>query len=243
MSENESNDNTSENDQEDYGYSSGVVSVPSPSRLSHSIHHDSGSLHSQTCDSVALNPGSGTDSDAAHHFSVLASEVSPIDFSIGLLGPDLFSGTFIAPFSLGQAVSRDVSPSPQPDFPVSQRSRVDLLSAYVRDTATWSETTDSAMNFSVDRVHMMIKSKPYAAAAMALASRQRDTLRRQHNPMTLELYQYAIGLLIRHDPEEADALILATCTVLCVYEMMASSVTEWRRHLKVCEQSHLIQSC
>ncbi|EXA31513.1 hypothetical protein FOVG_17214 [Fusarium oxysporum f. sp. pisi HDV247] len=52
--------------------------------------------------------------------------------------------------------------------------------------------------------------------------------------ITLELYQYTIRLLLGHDPAEADSSILATCTILCVYEMMASSVSEWRRHLKGC---------
>jgi len=51
--------------------------------------------------------------------------------------------------------------------------------------------------------------------------------------ITLELYQYTIRLLLGHDPAEADSSILATCTILCVYELMASSVSEWRRHLKV----------
>jgi hypothetical protein len=81
----------------------------------------------------------------------------------------------------------------------------------------------------------MIKSESYAAAAMALASRQRDSLQRQNNSLTLELYQYAIRLLLRHDPVEADLHILATCTVLCVYEMMVADVKEWRRHLGVSE--------
>lgn len=78
-----------------------------------------------------------------------------------------------------------------------------------------------------------MKSEPYVAAAMALASRQRDAIRREHSPLTLELYQHAITWLLRHNPVEADTTILATCTVLCVYEMMVADVSEWRRHLQV----------
>jgi hypothetical protein len=68
---------------------------------------------------------------------------------------------------------------------------------------------------------------------MALASRQLDHVRHQPRQVTLELYQYTIQLLLRQDPGKQDASVLAACTLLCVYEMMASGVHEWRRHLKV----------
>ncbi|KAF4443600.1 alkaline phosphatase family [Fusarium acutatum] len=139
-----------------------------------------------------------------------------------------------APFSLGQAISRGVSPQPEPRFPVSQSIKVHLMSAYIRETATWCETTDSEMHFSAKSIHQMMDSKPFVAAAMSLASRQLDVIQGRTRHITLELYQYAIRLLLGHDPAEADSCILATCTILCVYEMMASSVSEWRRHLKGC---------
>jgi hypothetical protein len=68
---------------------------------------------------------------------------------------------------------------------------------------------------------------------MALASRQMDHVRRWQRPVTLELYQYTVQLLLRQEPLMQDASVLAACTLLCVYEMMASGVHEWRRHLKV----------
>jgi hypothetical protein len=80
----------------------------------------------------------------------------------------------------------------------------------------------------------MMKSPAFAAAAMSLASRQLDYVERRQRSVTLELYQYTIQLLLQQDPGKADASVLATCTLLCVYEMMASGVHEWRRHLKVC---------
>lgn len=79
----------------------------------------------------------------------------------------------------------------------------------------------------------MMNSKAFAAAALALSSRQLDTIKGHQQQTTLELYQYTIQNLIQQDPVEADTSVLAACTLLCVYEMMASSVSEWRRHLKV----------
>ncbi|KAE8309293.1 hypothetical protein BDV41DRAFT_567467 [Aspergillus transmontanensis] len=68
---------------------------------------------------------------------------------------------------------------------------------------------------------------------MSLASRQLDHIEQRQNSLTLELYQYTIRLLIGQAPTKADATVLATCTLLCVHEMMASGVSEWRRHLKI----------
>ncbi|CAH0043171.1 unnamed protein product, partial [Clonostachys rhizophaga] len=146
-----------------------------------------------------------------------------------------------APFFLGHAISRGASPDPEPRFPVSQMVKADLMSAYIQETATWCETTDSDMHFSVRSVHDMMNSKPFVAAAMSLASRQRDAVQGRHRQLTLELYQYTIRLLLGQDPTKPDASILATCTILCAYEMMASSVSEWRRHLRGCAE--LLRMC
>uniref|UniRef100_A0A8H7K7F1 Transcription factor domain-containing protein n=1 Tax=Bionectria ochroleuca TaxID=29856 RepID=A0A8H7K7F1_BIOOC len=116
------------------------------------------------------------------------------------------------------------------------------MSAYIQETATtWCETTDSDMHFSVRSVHDMMGSKPFVAAAMSLASRQRDAVQGRRRHLTLELYQYTIRLLLGQDPTKPDASILATCTILCAYEMMASSVSEWRRHLRGCAE--LLRMC
>lgn len=145
----------------------------------------------------------------------------------------LFSDLPVAPFSLGQAISRGTSPEPEPRFPVSQATKINLMTAYIKETATWCETTDSEMHFSARSVHEMMNSKPFVAAAMSLASRQLDAVQGCRRPVTLELYQYTIHLLLGQNPTKADSSILATCTILCAYEMMASSVPEWRRHLRV----------
>lgn len=144
---------------------------------------------------------------------------------------------YILPFSLGQAISLNTSPLPDPIPPVTAAEKTYLIYSYLQETGTWCETTDSEMHFTVKSIHPMMNSKAFVAAAMALASRQLDTVKSRDRQMTLELYQYIIQLLIRQDPAEADASIFAACTLLCVYEMMVSEVLEWRRHLKVCPQN------
>lgn len=138
------------------------------------------------------------------------------------------------PFSLGQAISQaSASPEPEPLIPISESEKLRLLSSFLKETGRWCETTDSEMHFTVGSVHSMMQSKLFVAAAMALASRQVDAKGSQSHQATLELYQHALQLLIRCGPADIDASILATCTLLCVYEMMASDVSEWRRHLEV----------
>lgn len=139
----------------------------------------------------------------------------------------------ILPFSLGQAVSLNSSPFPELELPVSKAEQGFLITAYLRETGTWCETTDSERHFTVSSVHEMMESSAFYIAAMALASKQLDTVRGRQREVTLLLYQHTIQLLIHQKPSQVDATVLAACTLLCVYEMMASDVSEWRRHLKV----------
>ena len=155
--------------------------------------------------------------------------------------PRTFSGPIVLdtskyapPFFLGQAITNDISLPPEPSLPVSNAEKVRLICSYMQETGTWCETTDSDMHFTMRSTHEVMKSAAFTAAAMSLASRQLDHVEHRQRPITLELYQYTVQLLLRQDPAKADASLLATCTLLCVYEMMASGVHEWRRHLKVC---------
>lgn len=168
-------------------------------------------------------------------FNTLPPNLSPPNITTPSLIPNFWDNDLPnVPFFLGHAISRGASPDSEPRFPVSQTVKADLMFAYIQETATWCETTDSDMHFSKRSVHDMMGSKPFVAAAMSLASRQRDAVQGRRRHLTLELYQYTIRLLLGQDPTKPDASILATCTILCAYEMMASSVSEWRRHLRVC---------
>ncbi|KAH7265901.1 hypothetical protein B0J15DRAFT_235693 [Fusarium solani] len=183
----------------------------------------------------SFNDDTAAPAEALHPFDVTHTSELPSEiFRIPFISDLFLHGSSIAPFSLGQAFSRGAPPEPEPRFPISQRMKADLISNYIRETATWCETTDSDMHFSARSVHRMMESTPFAAAAMSLASRQLDSLRGRPRQVTLELYQYTVRLLLSHDPAVDGSSILATCTLLCVYEMMASTVAEWRRHLQGC---------
>ncbi|KAL4959555.1 Zn(II)2Cys6 transcription factor [Aspergillus stella-maris] len=146
-----------------------------------------------------------------------------------------WSDTHSTPLSLARlAPHHDYSTHLETPLIVSNSERLRLISLYIQETGTWCETTDSNKHFTVQSIHEMMESPAFTSAAMALASCQLDYVDRRERPLTLELYQHTIQLLLRNDTAAPGASVLATCTLLCVYEMMASDVHEWRRHLKGC---------
>lgn len=136
------------------------------------------------------------------------------------------------------AFSRATPLETEAELPVSKAEQIRLIRAYLQETETWCETTDSERHFTVSYAHKLMGNKPFAAAAMALASRQLDAVRCNHRQSTLSLYQHAVQSLLHFEPSQCGEATLATCIVLTVYEMMAADVGEWRRHLRVCMLGH-----
>ena len=147
--------------------------------------------------------------------------------------------TYQLPFSLGLALSRRPSQSElsfhdEPQFPIDESLSFTLLDLFIHETATWCETTDSARHMSVTFAHELSNHPIGKAAAFALASRQLSIFDSRYEETSLRLYQHTIRMLIQQDPDGVDSFVLAACVLLCVYEMIASRVGDWRRHLKVC---------
>lgn len=144
--------------------------------------------------------------------------LATISYSVHLTSP---SSTFVAP------VYFDV------DLPVQKREQIQLIRAYLQETGIWCEATDTARHFTVCYIHSLMNNKPFVAAAMALASRQRDAVQKITNNATLNLYRHALQSLIHYEPSQCGQATLVCCILLSVYEMMTSDASEWRRHLKV----------
>lgn len=140
---------------------------------------------------------------------------------------------FTPPFSLGLALSRRPSPFHEIRCPIPDDEGHDLVQYHLSETATWCDTTDSLRHFAVLSAHDMLETEVFKAAALAVASRQLSMVGILDEDKALRCYQYTIQLLIRQDPSRTNSSVLATCILLCVYEMMASNITDWRRHLKV----------
>lgn len=121
-------------------------------------------------------------------------------------------------------------------WPISESLKGKLLDAYLRETSTWCEATDTLRHFSTKCSCVLVESDCFLAAALALSSRQLDVTTDHPHSVSLELYQFTIRTLIERVSEDLDSSILASCVMLCVFEMMQSPVCEWRRHLQGCAQ-------
>lgn len=121
-------------------------------------------------------------------------------------------------------------------WPIDEVTKGQLLDAYLRETSTWCETTDTLRHFSTKCSCVLVESECFLAAALALSSRQLDVITNHPHSISLELYQFTIRTLIERVSEDLDSSILASCVMLCVFEMMQSPVSEWRRHLEGCAQ-------
>lgn len=135
---------------------------------------------------------------------------------------------------LGETVSHDTSSLGDPEIPVPDAQRIDLLSAYLQDTGTLCEVTDSTKHITVASFHTMMGSSAFVAAAMALASRQLAFSPWEWRAS--QLYQYSLGLLRKQNPDTADASILAARTLLCMYALMDPDTSDWESLFKVFPQ-------
>jgi hypothetical protein len=121
------------------------------------------------------------------------------------------------------------------ELPVTKNEQIKLIRAFLQETGSWCEVTDSTKHFTVKYIHSLMENKPFAAAAMAVASLQQDAVCRKSREVTLSLYQHAVHSLLHYEPSQCGEATLVCCVLLSMYEMMTreTAPTEWRRHLKV----------
>ncbi|KAK4499225.1 hypothetical protein PRZ48_009738 [Zasmidium cellare] len=109
-----------------------------------------------------------------------------------------------------------------------------LWQNYISEVAPWLDKFDIARHFELV-LPMLAKSHPHLRySILALSSRQMELkAKKPDNSCSLALYQHAIHLLspLLH---QRTSVVLASCIVLCVLEMMSCSPKAWRRHLDGC---------
>ncbi|KFY27674.1 hypothetical protein V491_00791 [Pseudogymnoascus sp. VKM F-3775] len=121
-----------------------------------------------------------------------------------------------------------------PPWPIDDKKKAMLIASYLRETATWCETTDSMRHFSLQTSQDLLTSQAHSAASVAVASRQQDNLMGDARLETLELYDFARETICSLETWQNDKLVLAGALQLCVYCMMSMEVNEWRLHLRGC---------
>ena len=109
-----------------------------------------------------------------------------------------------------------------------------LWQNYIRETAGWLDKFDINRHFELV-LPIMAKSHPHLKySILALSARQMERKERtRDSSCSLALYQHAIHLL---SPllQTRTTVVLASCVVLCVLEMLSCAPKAWRRHLDGC---------
>lgn len=109
-----------------------------------------------------------------------------------------------------------------------------LWQNYIDEAAPWMDKFDINRHFELV-LPMLAKHHPHLRySCLALSARQLERKSQiNDNSRSLALYQHAIHLLspLLH---QRTSVVLASCVVLCVLEMMSCSPKAWRRHLDGC---------
>lgn len=115
-----------------------------------------------------------------------------------------------------------------------------LMHNYLTEVAPWFDAHTGRQYYSRTEVSRMLNCPPWRAAALALSSknielRERRRLTAGQESLPLHLYQLAVRLAIDSMSGRFESVgSLAGCVLLCVYEMMTVTYTDWRRHVQGC---------
>lgn len=126
-----------------------------------------------------------------------------------------------------------------PSWPIDEGVKARLIASWLRETASWCETTDSQHHFSQEASYSLKNCQALSAAAVAVASRQADNTAGNARVETLELYDFARETICSLEAWQNNHLVLASAVQLCVYCMMSMEVNEWRLHLRGCAGTFL----
>ncbi|KAG7904659.1 hypothetical protein KL907_003535 [Ogataea polymorpha] len=111
-----------------------------------------------------------------------------------------------------------------------------LLTRYVNDIGPWLDMFDHRSCFTA-LLSKTAKDDPLMCAILTISSRQRDKLQhdRPVSETTYRLYERSLTYLIPKVKKVPDTSVMASCVILCCFEMMSSDPSEtWTKHLKGC---------
>ncbi|KAK3187317.1 hypothetical protein K4F52_003948 [Lecanicillium sp. MT-2017a] len=101
------------------------------------------------------------------------------------------------------------------------------------EVAPWLDKFDNHRHFQHILPTMAPSHDHLKYSILALSARQIELKYNSATDKSLALYQEAIHLLLPHLPTRSTAVI-ASCVILCVFEMLSCSPKAWRRHLDGC---------
>lgn len=130
---------------------------------------------------------------------------------------------------------RDEQPDPVVDEIKLNHRDFELFTNFVEEIAGWLDMFDHKKHFTTIFVTLSKKSLPLYYSILAISSRHLDEtkkLQKKNDHLTYHLYQRSLYYLVPMVQGNSNIEVVASCIILCVFEMMNPSPLNWRKHLK-----------
>lgn len=109
----------------------------------------------------------------------------------------------------------------------------ELFTNFVEEIAGWLDMFDHKKHFTTIFVTQSRKCLPLYYSILAISSRHLDRTKNLKNErLTYRLYQRSLYYLVPMVKSNSNIEVVASCIILCVFEMMNPSPLDWRKHLK-----------
>lgn len=122
------------------------------------------------------------------------------------------------------------------DVNVTDVDRLKLYKTYIYKIAPWLDIFDnSSKQFGSSIPNLATENMALLNSILALASRHLEkTDKTYSSKKTIKLYQDALKELIPTVNKTLNTPTIASCVILCVFQMMSSTPKKWRYHLEGC---------
>lgn len=119
---------------------------------------------------------------------------------------------------------------------VTDFDKLKLYKIYIQEIAPWLDVFDNnTKQFGITIPNMAKSHMGLLNSMLALASRYLEKIDKDYSPKkTVSLYHDTLRSLIPTVNKTLNTSTIASCVILCVFEMMFASPKKWRYHLEGC---------
>lgn len=165
--------------------------------------------------------------------------------SIINLAPDIKDSLNVKKKNASNKPSSFTEVSPPQDQTTNERSNYivdeiklnhrdfELFANFVEEIAGWLDMFDHKKHFTTIFLTLSKKCLPLYYSILAISSRHLEkTNKLQDEHLTYRLYQRSLLYLVPMVQSSSNIEVVASCIILCVFEMMNPSPLNWKKHLK-----------
>ncbi|ANZ77153.1 BA75_03690T0 [Komagataella pastoris] len=124
---------------------------------------------------------------------------------------------------------------------ITDAEKFSLMRNFIDNISPWFDTFDNTKQFGTKIPILAKKCSSLYYAILAISSRQRERIRKEHNEKTLQCYQYSLQQLIPTVQSSNNIEYIITCILLSVFHIMSSEPSTQRDI--IASLAKYIQSC